>query len=317
MQVKASVPGKIILSGEHAVVYGKPAIAAAVDKRLTVTLQSRNDGKKIIQTDADDTKLIDAAIKVVKNGLEMQKKGFDLNVKSEIPIGAGMGSSAAVAVAVAATLVVASTGQSKLDLEKINKLAYEVERIQHGTPSGIDNFTVTFGGFLWYRKELEFLKTFWKLQFKVTKDMQHFYLINTGKPVETTGEMVKMVKQKLETADLTLEVLHDIEGVTKKVLLGIRGEDEKLLLSSMSENERLLEKLGVVGEFAKNIVQEIEQSGGVAKISGAGGVKDRSGILLVYHKDKNTVAKIAKKHNLDWFPAKLGAEGVRIESIEA
>lgn len=347
MLIKISVPGKIILSGEHAVVYGKPAIAAAVDRRLTVTLQSRDDGKKNIHTDAGDTKLIKAAIKVVQDRLKLRKNtndlprraprcyigvralrgrytfftnGYELGIKSGIPIGAGMGSSAAIAVGVVTAFMGASTGEARLDLERINKLAYEVEKIQHDAPSGIDNSTVTFGGFLWYRREFEFLKTFWKLQFKIAKKMDNFYLINTGRPDETTGEMVQRVrerfcKKKMPISTNFLQILDDIESVTKQVALGIRGEDKGMLMEAIRQNERLLEKLGVVGEFAQKIVRELEKAGGAAKISGAGGIKNKSGLLLVYHRNRDKVERIARKHKLDYFSAKLRVEGVRIEKM--
>lgn len=330
MKIKISVPGKIILSGEHAVVYGKPAIAAAVDKRLTVTLQSRDDGKRGVHSDAGDTKLIKAAINVVKDELKLRKKGagrhsiftngYELNVESKIPVGAGMGSSAAAAVGAIAAFMVAYTKNHSIDHKKINDLAYRVEKIQHGNPSGIDNSTVTFGGFLWYRKEFEFLKTFWKLQFKIADKMDNFYLINTGRPDETTGEMVQTVrerfcKKKMPIGTKFLQILDNIESVAKQATLGIKGEDEGMLMEAIRQNELLLEKLGVVGQFAKNIVREIEAVGGTAKISGAGGIKDKSGLLLVYHTDKRAVEKIAKKYSLECSTAELGAEGVKLDKL--
>lgn len=102
--LKVSVPGKLILSGEHAVVYGYPAIATAINLRLTATRAGK--------------------------------------IESDIPIGAGMGSSAAFAVALSAFKV------GELNLEKINKFAYKLEKGLHGNPSGVDNTIVTYGGFL-------------------------------------------------------------------------------------------------------------------------------------------------------------------------
>lgn len=333
MKIVVSVPGKIILSGEHAVVYGKPAIAAAVDRRLTVTLQTRDDGERVIHTDASDTKLIKTAIKVVRDELKLRKNtndcylnfaknGYEIKVESEIPVGAGMGSSAAVIAGVTAAFWVGVTETNKLNPKVISELTIKAERINYPNESGLDPTTVCFGGLIWYRKELEFLKTFWKLQFKIAKSIDKFYLLNTGKPEESTKEMVSLVKQKYCKKHITivssfLQLLSKFEEATKHITHALKEENEKALIQSIRENERLLEELGVVGEFTKGIVREIESTGGVAKISGAGGVKDKSGLLLIYHKDKDkdAVKEIAKKHKLTYFPAKLGVEGLWIESI--
>lgn len=328
MKIVVSVPGKIILSGEHAVVYGKPAIAAAVDKRLTVTLQSRNDGKKTINTDVDDDKLVKEAIKIVHSATEKKytdrhalfRNGYQLDIESEIPAGAGMGSSAALGAGIVAAFAAAVSKSSKLNVKEINDLTYKVEKIQHGNPSGLDPTTVCFGGLVWYRKELEFLKTFWKLQFKVADKLNSFYGIDTGKPEETTGEMVGLVSEKLKAKSVKVKresqnILNEIEKQTKQLTLGLRGENEEMVMGAIKRNEELLNKLGIVGEFAKEVIAKIDNSGGAAKISGAGGIKDRSGIIMVYHNDRQKVAKIAKEHKLNWFSARLGAEGVKIERM--
>jgi mevalonate kinase len=83
--------------------------------------------------------------------------------------------------------------------------------------------------------------------------------------------------------------------------------------SLVKENEKLLEELGVVSESTKKIIRRIENTGGAAKISGAGGRKDKSGIVIVYHKDSVKLLNFAKKSNWELFSVKMGEEGVRIE----
>jgi mevalonate kinase len=268
---KISAPGKIILSGEHAVVYGSPAILAAVNRRLYIG-----------------------------------KKGNRILIDSNIPIGCGMGSSAAYAVALSALK------SKSWNLEKINKEAYKMERKQHGNPSGGDNTISTYGGFLWYRKETEGLKTFSPIKIKI--NLPKLFLINTGKPAESTKEMILLVAKfwKKHPARFS-KIFSDIETVTKKFLQYLLKENNYRFSNLIKENERLLEELGVVSESTQEIVWEIEKSGGVAKISGAGGRKDKSGILIVYHKDAKKLQDFAKKKNLDLFKVKLGEEGVRIE----
>ena len=224
---------------------------------------------------------------------------FNLQISSDIPSGAGMGSSAALGVGIVTAFLCAATGNSQLDHRLINELAYKVDKFQHGNPSGVDTSTVTFGGFVWYRKEFEFLKSLFKFQFKIANSLQHFYLINTGKPKESTKEMI--VKFKPNSLD-------EFEQVTKQITQAIHDEDEQSLMKGIKENERLLEKAGMVSKSTASIIRAIEASGGVAKISGAGGFKDKSGMILIYHKKP-------EKIKLKTIKANLGAEGVRIEKI--
>ena len=85
----------------------------------------------------------------------------------------------------------------RLTKKKINKIAYEIEKKQHGNPSGGDNTISTYGGFLWYRKEAEFLKLFKPLDFNFEK-LPQFVLTNTGRSLETTGGMVARVRKLYE-----------------------------------------------------------------------------------------------------------------------
>ena len=274
-RLRVSAPGKIILSGEHAVVYGHPALVVAVDRRLTVTLS----GKKT-------------------------------EIESDIPIGCGMGSSAALAVAKSGLFL--KRKSITWDLEEINKKAYELEKMQHGNPSGVDNTVSTYGGFLWYRKEAEGLKTFSSVPVKIK--LPKFFLINTGKPVETTKEMVSVVARLVKKHPLKYKTIFTkIEVVTKFFLKCLLGEEKNDISTLIKENERLLEKLGVVSKSTIKTVKGIERIGGAAKISGAGGIKGNSGVLLAYHKGRDKLVGFAKDMNLDIFPVKLGEGGVRIE----
>ncbi|MCX6705626.1 MAG: hypothetical protein NTV24_00770 [Candidatus Woesebacteria bacterium] len=273
--IQVSAPGKLIISGEHAVVYGYPALVTAINRRLTVVLVK---GKRKIQ--------------------------------SEIPIGCGMGSSAAYAVATSATNILLKN--KKLDLEIINDVAYKVEKKRHGNPSGVDNTVSTYGGFLWYRKESENLKLFSPI--KVKRAFPKVYLIDTGRPVESTKEMVASVAKLYKKDPLSTEIIfRKIERVSKNFLKYLQGENIVGFSNLIKENEVLLEKLGVVSNSTIKLIRKIEKNGGAAKISGAGGWKDKSGILLVYHKDINKLKNFAKREKLELIEIQLGEEGVRIE----
>ncbi|MBI4999256.1 hypothetical protein HZB97_00610 [Candidatus Gottesmanbacteria bacterium] len=285
MKFTISAPGKIILMGEHAVVYGKPAIVAAVDKRMTVNLVGKN-GK------------------------------WEITAKSDIPIGCGLGSSAALAVIQATALVaIQATTVGRIDtkLPLINEVAYEIEKINHGHPSGVDNTICTYGGILWFKRKGDGPPIFKRLQLK---NLPELVLINTGKAKETTREMVENVKCQMLNGKTKWEILKlfdQIEKQTNNFLKALRQNNSQLLKSSFRICERNLEKLGVVGELAKNIVRKIEKRGGVAKISGAGGLTGGSGMLLCYHPNPQQIIDLAKKLRLESFRVKLGEEGLRID----
>lgn len=320
--ISVSAPGKIILAGEHAVVYGKPALVAAVDKRLTVRIKTRKNGEIKIFSRQPSSQIKEAVRKTEENlallrsdrlSKILKSRGLAIEVVSEIPVQAGMGSSAAVAVATVGGLLALSKKIKRFsdeDKELINKVAYQVEKKIHQNPSGIDNTISTFGGFLWFKKGKPFKRI--KLG-----SLPRFVFVNTGKAEETTGEMVRYLKNKIENRKNTKQILRSfarIERQTKNLLLGLKDKNKRKIIKAIKECEENLEMLGVVGEFAKKLIREVERIGGGAKICGAGGIKDRSGILLCYHQKPEKIFALAKSLNLEAFEAKLGEEGVYIKA---
>lgn len=307
-KVKVSAPGKLILSGEHAVVYGKPAILATVDKRLFVTISQASRNKIIT---SESPALAKWARDFILKVLNSEKKRLKIEISSKIPVGCGMGSSAALAVALTAGLF--KYLNKNFNQEKINELAYEIEKRQHGTPSGGDNTIVTHGGFLWYRKETEFLKLFQPLKFNLDQ-LPEFVFFNTGRPAETTGEMVNRVRKRYDCNRNQMEkILEEMEKVTKEILVALNQTDKEKLMRAIRKNEEFLEEMGVVSSSVKRLIAAINRIGGAAKICGAGGKKKKAGIIMALHPQKESLFEIAKKRNLVVFEAKLGGGGVRNE----
>ncbi len=300
-KVKVSAPGKIILSGEHAVVYGYPEILCAVDRRLSVEIEET--------VSKEENLLVKNALEILKARLNIG--GLDnlkIKIESQIPIGGGMGSSAALAVAM--TTAFFQFLRLPHSLKKINEIAYEIEKKQHSTPSGGDNTISTYGGFLWYRKETETFKTFSPLK---TKVLPPVYLLYSGKPEETTGEMVKKVKGFISESPLkAADIFREIEQITRKILGFLMGEKQNFS-DLIVRNERLLEQLGVVSVKTKRLIGKIEAAGGAAKISGAGGVKGDSGVILAYHQNSKILQKLANEEKIEVFKVKLGEKGVKNE----
>src|SRR3989344_2956493 len=295
MKISYSAPGKIILSGEHSVVYGKPALVTAVNLRLTVTI---NEGKPQIK----DKEIHEAVVKIeeiVLNYLQKQtkvkKKSFNYYYKSDIPIGRGMGSSAAFCVATAAALLHFYTGR-EYDKQIINSLAYQGEKYFHGMPSGVDVSASCFGGLIFYRKEFEFLKNISSLNFKIPKKIQDkLILIDSGQPVESTEQMVKHVgKRYNENPKLIETVLNIIEKLTKRMVVSIVKEDINLFQETVKENQKELENLGIVSKQTSELLKNL-QAYGVGKVTGAGGIAEGSGLIMFFAKDKEGLESFAEQ----------------------
>lgn len=312
--VTVSAPGKIHLMGEHAVVYGRPALLAAVNVRLQVSIKPAKEKITIHLDHKEAHEFVDYALKTVQKELRIDAfPHCDVSVVSDIPFGYHLGSSAALAVA---TVGAAMYFSKKLwNPQEINRIAYEVEKKQHGNPSGGDNTAVTYGGFLWYRRELEFLKSMWQIPLTLPRSLNNFILINTGKPEETTGEMVSFVKSQVDLDDKRFErIFTKNEAMTRQVANAIKQEDEKMLTDAIFQGEKTLEAMGVVSQHVLACIRMIENKGGVAKILGGGGKKNAVGFMLVYSKERKQIEDIASTHGFTVQSVELGGDGVRLEA---
>lgn len=312
MKITVSVPGKIHLMGEHAVVHGKPGLLAAINKRLVVTVC---EGTKDLEIHAPEgEEYIKHAVDIARKDIRQKDKiNLNISVVSEIPIGFHLGSSAAIAVGVVGACLYFFT--KTWDLEKINVLAYEVEKRQHGTPSGGDNTIVTYGGLVWYRKEFEFLKNMTPLAFRPHPSLKTFYLINTGRPVETTGEMVAMVRERVENEPRIMQdIFNENERQTKRLTVALKDGNEGDLVDAIQKGEQTLEDMGVVSETVKPLIRDIERLKSGVKILGGGGKERGVGFLLCYSRKMKEVKKICGSYNYPIEQIVLGEEGIRLES---
>lgn len=308
--IKIQVPGKIILSGEHAVVYGQPALVMAVDRRLRLSAKFNPD-----RIDLDFFKQLlgkfsEHNVAEIIKFLSAPESGVKLTMQSEIPIGCGMGSSAALAVAVAALVLRLSGGPT--DRETINQNAYLLEKHIHQNPSGVDNTIVVSGGMLLYQKVSETEKKLSPIA--PQNQLPQLWAINTGTPEESTGEMVALVRERLaKKPEETRQTLAEIGKITTSWHRFLCGQNNNFsLFEAIRQNERFLESLGVVSARAQAVIRSIESIGGAAKISGAGGKTGASGIVIAYHQGEDQLLSWLKNQKLDWFPVKLSPTGIEV-----
>jgi len=310
-KVTVSAPGKVILLGEHAVVYGKPAIISAINMRLTVTVSDSKEPEIIAE---EGKEYIHHILTSVGKHLKIDSiPPLRLEISSDIPIGYHLGSSAALGAAIVGALVY--HWKKIWNPMLINQLAYESEKFIHVNSSGVDPAAVVSGGLIWYRKELDFLRSIWQLPFKPTRNMNHFFLINTGRPKETTGEMVGLVKEKMQKEPEAMnDLLNRNELQVKRVTVALKEGNEPEFLDAIKMGERTLEGMGVVSDKVIPLIREIEIMGGAAKILGGGGRADGVGYLFCYHHEPKKIALSCKKYSYSIQEIRLGEEGVRLEN---
>jgi mevalonate kinase len=248
-------------------------------------------------------------------GLEDLQDGAWLRIESGLPVGSGFGSSAAAAAAVVAAVLAFATGKDP-DPERIARLALEVERRQHGQPSGVDGATVLQGGVLWARRgaagalEIERIEPRSDL-------LRRLRVYDTGTPAEPTGAVVAAVRALREGGPGRHErTLDRMEAATRALRseLESASADPDRSLHLIREHEACLEDLGVVPETIRALVRRVEAEGGAAKISGAGSLAGPgAGSLLVYHPDPGRVARWEFLRPFLFHPVHLGAPGFRRE----
>jgi mevalonate kinase len=330
-EAAVSAPGKTILFGEHAAVYGHPALVTALDHRMTVvahaspsmrrgTLRLEIPSMKLDRTIASTgsidsvTEPGDLAVIAVKFGtasLGPNRCGFHLRIDSEIPTGSGFGSSAALAVAVVAACRRALNDD--IAPEEIGQLALSVERCQHGNASGVDVQAVLRGGVLWCRRVNDVLEC--NELTEAGKRLDAFRLFHSGTPNETTGEMVAAVRRLLDREPVRVrEAFAAIDAATREGCAALSRGDDAAYVPIVLRAEAALEALDVVPQNVREAIRVIEAAGGAAKISGAGGRSGGgAGLVLVAHPDPAWHARFSE--HAGWTPhrVRLGAEGLRTE----
>jgi mevalonate kinase len=282
----ASSPGKIILFGEHAVVYGRHAVVSAVNLRCRVEARKSSSFriKSVLGESGLDYSRYPYVVQAVRRFMKFRKiKGADIVIESEIPVGSGLGSSGAVIVATLAALNAEFEGG--LDEEDIFQTAKQVEVDVQGRASGIDPFISTFGG-AWLFPEREKVD----LPFK-------FFVMNFGK--RSTAKMVAKVAELRERHPDVIERVFDAIDAISLEAARIGGDADRLE-ELIFINHSLLRAIGVSTPEIDETIAKLEMKGLRAKITGAGGGGCIFGLLKGDKPEKS-------------FVVQPEVEGVRIE----
>jgi len=270
----SSAPGKIILFGEHAVVYGRPALAVPVTQ-VHAEVEVMDASRAGIWIDAPDVNLhaelmrlpSDHPIAAAIHNLFFQFHispfpNLEIRISSTIPVASGMGSGAAVTVAL--TRALASHLSCSMSDEEVNAFTYEIEKLHHGTPSGIDNTVVTYARPVYFVRDQP-IETF--------SVGQPFTIViaDTGLSAptkESVADVRKLFESDEKYWDNVFDEMGDISFAARHV---IREGWLRMLGSLMDENHAYLQELTVSSPELDRLVEAARGAGALgAKLSGGG-----------------------------------------------
>lgn len=325
MGVIASAPAKVILFGEHFVVYGEPAIVLAIDKRVYAKVELRKDKRlylrsvnlnlagyfengtfKIEQGNAKEARLKFEPLRLTaEKVLEIygQKVGLDIEVNSTVPVAAGLGSSAAVAAAVAAAI--GSLLDVKVSKEDVFRFSYEAEKIVHGTPSGVDPAISTFGGTLFFQMDTGFKPLAVKADIPLV-------IGETGIERSTRVQVEKVHNIKNKYPRVIEPIMLAAREIVLRAIDALEENELETVGELMNINHALLCGLGVSHETLEELINAARKAGALgAKLTGAGG--GGCMIALAENERLEQILEAIQRVGGRSFIARKTDEGVRIE----
>lgn len=320
-------PGKIILSGEHAVVYGKPAVAMAIKSNISmcfiadhsnllswynpVTERKESWSWEALQRRANDLNqryeewqtgrlaikavlpdYLDLLIYTLAQALStLPNVSGQLSWTSKLHPGAGMGSSAAFIAAVWALFL-----PKESTADELAQRVFYCERMQHGKGSLIDAASVSYGGCVTVQQNMIQPQREFALS-------EQWYWVFSGRPRASTGECVAQVAQRFAQSSIWTEFEH----VTQMFL----SADDTFKPEYIRANHQLLCRIGVVPETIQQFIKMIEVRGGAAKVCGAGSLSGKAGGLLLLWLPEGTPADLRLPAGYTWGRIELEHQGAQ------
>ena len=267
--------GKVILLGEHAAVYDKHVLALPLESAVTARIAARASGIRLsipdwnieqeLKTDMQTQGGALAVLSLVMQRFGVTGRGFDIRVRSRIPVAMGLGSSAALAVAVIRAFdKVVKKGMSDVEVEQ---LAFECEKISHGTPSGIDNNIATYGQPVLFSKGT-------RTRTKPIKLAEVPPLVIASSGIRgCTKEQVAGVRARFDkNRELYTTIFDEIDEISEAGAIALRNCDYEQLGSMMNVCQGFLNAIEVSTPELEKMISIARKNGAIgAKLTGAGG----------------------------------------------
>jgi mevalonate kinase len=326
--VRASAPAKVMLFGEHFVVYGCPAILGSIDKRVSVTAKRIGSARISISSNVGllasyssetleipDPKYseahntlypIYAAVhSILKDHFNFDGRlhGVKIDINSDIPWGAGLGSSAASCVA---TVGAVKSLFFKPEKKWVYSRALGAERIIHENTSGADCSISTYGGLIYFVKDTHNRKIKSKAELSLV-------VLITGIKHSTRSQVSYVKNFRDQNRSLFNELAKRATRICNKAVSALRVGDIIKLGELMNENHVLLKELGVSNNEINGLIRFCIDNGATgAKLTGAGG----GGSVIALLPTENLTSfihKIRNKGLRQYFPVRIGSYGLLIE----
>ena len=312
MKSIASAPGKVILFGEHFVVYGIKAILCSINKRVKVTSSSIDEDSIVIKSNLGNitvprSQSLDEIksplmpfLFLAKTLLEKfeTKGGIEVTIDSSIPSGVGLGSSSACCVAASASISGLFTKYSK---DEILKLAIEAEKTIFKNTSGADCTVCTFGGIMEYDKENGSKKIESPSNF-------HLVICNSNIPHSTNSVVKKVNEFKEKNESVFSSLSKDESELIKKVIPSLEKNDLSSLGKIMTKNQEYLEQIGVSNDELRKIIEIVDKTSYGSKITGAG--LGGCIISLVDESKLEQTLENLNRKNYECFSVKIDSKGL-------
>ncbi|MBN1154503.1 mevalonate kinase [candidate division KSB1 bacterium] len=292
-----SAPAKFILFGEHAVVFGHPAIAMPVlDLRAHVNLiiddtiddpfiDAHDLGCQAYINRADPPLAVRHMIEAIRlvpklGGFLLPQKGWSLSIESDIPIGRGLGSSAAISVALIKAMYTLS--HTSLTTEILIYLSYELEKYHHGTPSGVDNTVISIEKPVLYQRGKDIMP--------LDSELFYFVIGDTGIS-KSTAKIVAEVAERfnLHTHEYST-IFQAIGNISATGYDCLKSGDHHRLGDLMNRNHLLLRQIGVSADELEHLIAVALNHGALgAKLCGAG----KGGCMVCVAEDESAAHRIS------------------------
>ena len=307
--------GKVILFNEHFVVHGVPGIVSAMDSVADAEVKKIDRGGIVIRDERSGSKGYTEKKKVQQKesidrmleamGLNPKEVSLDIWLGGNLPSFSGLGSSAASSVAIARGM--AEEFGMNLSDERINEIAYEAEKAYAGTPSGIDNTAATFGGLIWFKKNLEGgPNTIERLN--IDKPVE-ILLATTGIVADTKEMVCGVAERKKKYPEKYDPIFKQAEMLVFKAREALEQFDLKRVGELMNESHGLLQGIEVSCKELDYLVKLARGNGAFgAKLTGGGG----GGCIVALTPGKELQEKVASTIEKEGFKVLTTKIGVRV-----
>lgn len=312
--------GKIILFGEHSVVYGYPALATSLDVGVSCKIKPHDEYQLCVPclslvVGHEDEHVLGKVFNKILSYFPQKKPACCVELFPEIPLGAGLGSSAATSVCIVRGLL--KHHDLMWDDNQVNEVAFAAETIFHGTPSGIDNTIAAFGGMCYLRNANKFpapqqsmgeipLKKLTISQLPALAKPLRLMVVNT-KRERNTKNLVSRVRQfRNENQARCDEIMQEMGCYAQKALDAFDCGDFTVIGDLFNQNQHCLRQIGVSCEEIDFVCEQARKHGALgAKLTGAGG---GGCVIVLVEKEQPLLQKILEKQGFEVFYALCGKD---------